>query len=169
MQLRAAVVGTAHGLKGEVYVTVTTDRPQALAPGTTVHTSHSEYSTLTMRSLRAHKDRVLAGFEEISTREQAEDLRGTELMVDALDEDDAWYPHQLTGLEAVTLLGEHLGTVTGMQPGAAQDLIIVDADGREVLVPFVSALVPEVNVDEGTITIDPIPGLFDDNYDMDGE
>ena len=89
--------------------------------------------------------------------------------MDALDEDDAWYPHQLTGLEAVTLLGEHLGTVTGMQPGAAQDLIIVDADGREVLVPFVSALVPEVNVDEGTMTIDPIPGLFDDNYDMDGE
>jgi 16S rRNA processing protein RimM len=77
------------------------------------------------------------------------------------EEEDAWYPHQLQGLAAVTRDGVALGTVKDLLTGLAQDLLVVTGtDGGEVLVPFVTALVPEVDVRGGRVVVDPPLGLF---------
>ena len=95
-------------------------------------------------------------------REEAEALRGARLLVDAHPEEDAWYPHELKGLEARTPSDDVLGTVSGLTPGAAQDLLLVATDRGTVMVPFVTALVPTVDVEGGVVIIDAPPGLFDD-------
>ena len=162
MQLTAAIVGPAHGLRGEVIVDVRSDDPEVLAPGSRLDVA-GERRYLTVRSVRTHKDRVLVSFEECATREEAEALRGARLLVEAHPEDDAWYPHELKGLEARTPGGDVLGTVSGLTPGAAQDLLLVSTDRGSVMVPFVRALVPTVDVEGGFVVIDAPPGLFDDD------
>ena len=162
MQLTAAIVGPAHGLRGEVIVDVRSDDPEVLAPGSRLDVA-GERRYLTVRSVRTHKDRVLVSFEECATREEAEALRGAHLLVEAHPEEDAWYPHELKGLEARTPGGDVLGTVSGLIPGAAQDLLLVATDRGSVMVPFVTALVPTVNVEGGFVVIDAPPGLFDDD------
>ena len=159
MQLTAAIVGPAHGLRGEVIVDVRSDDPEVLAPGARLDIA-GEKPHLTVRSVRVHKERVLASFEECNSREEAEALRGARLLVDAHPEEDAWYPK---GLEARTPSGDVLGTVSGLTPGAAQDLLLVATEHGTVMVPFVTALVPTVDVEGGVVVIDAPPGLFDDD------
>ena len=161
MQLTAAIVGPAHGLRGEVILDVRSDDPEVLAPGASLEIAGSG-AALTVRSVRVHKDRVLASFEECASREDAEALRGARLLVEEHEEEDAWYPHQLKGLAARTPAGEDLGTVTGLTPGAAQDLLLVKTPAGTVMVPFVTQLVPTVDVEGGVVIIDAPPGLFDD-------
>ncbi len=161
MQLTAAIVGPAHGLRGEVILDVRSDDPEVLAPGASLEIA-GRGAALTVRSVRVHKDRVLASFEECASREDAEALRGARLLVEEHEEVDAWYPHQLKGLAARTPGGEDLGTVTGLTPGAAQDLLLVKTPAGTVMVPFVTQLVPTVDVEGGVVIIDAPPGLFDD-------
>ena len=161
MQLTAAIVGPAHGLRGEVILDVRSDDPEVLAPGASLEIA-GRGAALTVRSVRVHKDRVLASFEECASREDAEALRGARLLVEEHEEEDAWYPHQLKGLAALTPGGEDLGTVTGLTPGAAQDLLLVKTPAGTVMVPFVTQLVPTVDVEGGVVIIDAPPGLFDD-------
>ena len=161
MQLTAAIVGPAHGLHGEVILDVRSDDPEVLAPGASLEIA-GRGAALTVRSVRVHKDRVLASFEECASREDAEALRGARLLVEEHEEEDAWYPHQLKGLAARTPGGEDLGTVTGLTPGAAQDLLLVKTPAGTVMVPFVTQLVPTVDVEGGVVIIDAPPGLFDD-------
>ena len=161
MQLTAAIVGPAHGLRGEVILDVRSDDPEVLAPGASLEIA-GRGAALTVRSVRVHKDRFLASFEECASREDAEALRGARLLVEEHEEEDAWYPHQLKGLSARTPGGEDLGTVTGLTPGAAQDLLLVKTPAGTVMVPFVTQLVPTVDVEGGVVIIDAPPGLFDD-------
>ena len=161
MQLTAAIVGPAHGLRGEVILDVRSDDPEVLAPGASLEIA-GRGAALTVRSVRVHKDRVLASFEECASREDAEALLGARLLVEEHEEEDAWYPHQLKGLSARTPGGEDLGTVTGLTPGAAQDLLLVKTPAGTVMVPFVTQLVPTVDVEGGVVIIDAPPGLFDD-------
>lgn len=161
MQLTAAIVGPAHGLRGEVILDVRSDDPDVLAPGAILEIA-GRGRALTLRSARVHKDRVLASFEECQCREDAEELRGARLLVEEHEEEDAWYPHQLKGLRARTPGGDVLGTVSGLTPGAAQDLLLVATDAGTVMVPFVTAIVPTVDVEGGVVVIDAPPGLFDD-------
>lgn len=162
MLMTAALIGPAHGLRGEVILDIRSDDPELFLIGTQFATSSQETPSLTLRSLRQHKDRVVAQFEEVSGREGAEGLRGVRLLTDERNEEDAWYPHQLKGLQAVDLEGRPLGTIKGLQMGTAQDLLLVKTGSGVVMVPFVHQLVPAVDVEGGTVTIDPLPGLFDD-------
>jgi 16S rRNA processing protein RimM len=68
----------------------------------------------------------------------------------------------LVGLSAVTPAGEALGEVTGVDHAPASDLLVLRRpDGRSALVPFVKAIVPEVDLGAGRVVVDPPAGLFD--------
>ena len=106
-----------------------------------------------------------SAFEEIADRTTAEAARGTELTClvdpDEMPEDpDEFYDHQLAGLRVETTGGEAVGELERVEHGAAQDLLVIRTSEREVLFPFVSALVPEVDVAGGRIVIDDKPGLL---------
>lgn len=168
MQLTAAIVGPAHGLRGEVILDVRSDDPGVVAPGARFDVAGSA-RTVTIRGLRVHRERVLALFEECASREEAEALRGARLLVDEHLEEDAWYAHELKGLAARTPGGGELGILVDLIPGAAQDLIVVAAPNGHVMVPFVNALVPTVDIEGGFVIIDAPPGLFDDGAPLERE
>jgi len=171
-----ARIGKPHGLRGEVTVQVHTDDPQSrFVPGAVFDTEAAPGTgvprRLTLATARKHREIWLLGFAEIPDRTGAESLRGTRLLLDlgaAADDEDAedteegWYEHDLVGLRVEDPAGSVLGEVTGLVTGAAQDLLEVRlADGREALVPFVEAIVPEVDPDAGRVVVDAPPGLFD--------
>jgi 16S rRNA processing protein RimM len=164
-------IGKPHGIRGDVTIDVRTDEPERrFAPGTTLRAqppqgSHSPLRTLTVSRAKWHQNVLLAGFEEIPDRNAAEAARGivlhTTIAADEVPEDpDEYYDHQLVGLEAHDLDGTLLGEVTGVQHGSAQDLLAIrTTDGRDTLVPFVAALVPEVDVAGGRVVVADRPGL----------
>jgi 16S rRNA processing protein RimM len=171
-QLLVARIGKPHGLRGEVTVQLHTDDPEArFATGSVLTTEAASGSgvprVLTVRSARSHRGIWLIGFEGIPDREGAESLRGTRLLVDASlglpeDDDEGWYESELVGLSAVTMDGAAVGTVSRLETGAAQDLLVVRlSSGGEALVPFVEAIVPEVDVEGGRVVLNPPPGLLE--------
>ncbi len=163
-----AILGSAHGLKGEVKLDVRTDVPERrLRPGAVVETVPPEAGPLTITRTRQYKGAWYAMFEEIRDRTTVENLRGISLVVetDEVDDDepDAWYAHELTGLEVLDTEGWTLGEVTGLEPMPAHDLLVVtEPDGTEVRVPFVKDIVIEVDPEDNCIVVDPPGGLFTD-------
>jgi len=164
-------IGKPHGIRGEVTLDVRTDEPERrFAPGTTLRAeapagADRRPSSLTVARARWHQTTLLVTFEELADRNAAEAARGTVLHAtiahDETPEDpEEYYDHQLVGLDVVDLDGSPLGTVKAMVHGSAQDLLTVRTpDGRDTLVPFVSALVPEVDLTAGRIVVADRPGL----------
>ncbi|CAI3800075.1 ribosome maturation factor RimM [Pseudarthrobacter sp. MM222] len=171
MQLQVARIGKPHGIRGEVTVQVLTDAPgDRFVPGTQFVVEPASAGPLTVESARWNKDILLLAFEEIETRNDAETLRGAKLFIETeeLDEDDddeGWYEHELVGLD-VRVGDTVVGKVSGLHTLPVQDLIVVTSnEGKEILVPFVEQIVPEVNVGEGFILVTPPAGLFEVNAD----
>ncbi|KAE8762786.1 ribosome maturation factor RimM [Georgenia thermotolerans] len=166
MLLTVAIIGAPHGLKGEVRLDLRTDDPaRRLAVGNVLETEPADAGPLTVTRTRRAADATYVIFEEARDRTAAESLRGVRLVVesdeDEGDEDEGWYPHQLVGLRVVHVDGRELGTVADLEHLPAQDVLVVtEPDGAEARVPFVAELVPEVDTDAGTITLDPPRGLF---------
>lgn len=164
-------IGKPHGLRGEVTVDVRTDEPdRRYEPGARLRAqpprgSASGLTALTVTGVRWHRGVMLARFEELPDRTAAEAARGIVLHAtidpDARPDDpDEFYDHQLVGLAAVNLEGTVLGEVTALVHGGAQDLLTVRTPtGRDTLVPFVTALVPEVDLVAGRVVIADRPGL----------
>jgi 16S rRNA processing protein RimM len=164
-------IGKPHGLRGEVTVDVRTDEPERrFAPGSTLRAEPPPGSVSSLRSLtvagsRQHQAVLLVSFEELTDRTAAEGARGIVLHAtipagQSPDDPDEYYDHQLVGLAAYDVDGTALGTVAGLVHGGAQDLLRVETpDGREALVPFVKALVPEVDLAGGRVVIADRPGL----------
>lgn len=171
--LLVARIGKPHGLRGEVTVQTHTDDPERrYVPGTVFATQAAPGTgvprELTLATARKHREVWLLGFEEIPDRTGAESLRDTRLLLDLEaveepdDEDDGWYEHDLVGLAVHDPAGTVLGEVTGLVIGAAQDLLEVRlTDRREVLVPFVEAIVTQVDPEAGHVVVDAPAGLFD--------
>ena len=165
MQVAVARIGKAHGLRGEVTVQVLTDSPdERFVPGATFATEPSSAGPLVVRTARDHNGVLLLGFEGTEDRNGSEALRGTKLLDEVLEEsgdEDTWYERDLVGLKAVTVGGDEVGVVTALRSGASQDLLVLRlTDGREALIPFVSAIVPEVDIEGGRVVLDPPAGLL---------
>jgi 16S rRNA processing protein RimM len=164
-------IGKPHGIRGEVTLDLRTDEPdRRFADGATLVVQKPAGSAFAHRSLtvartRWHQTTLLATFEELTSRNDAEAARGV-MLVASVDPDetpedpDEFYDHQLVGLAAYDVDGRELGTVTAIAHGGAQDLLTVTTpDGHEGLVPFVKALVPEVDLAAGRLVVADRPGL----------
>lgn len=166
MKLQVARIGKPHGIRGEVTVQVFTDDPDArFARGAVLLTEPASRGPLTVASARWNKQILVLGFAEVRDRNRAEELRGTELFIEAdegeTEDGEGWYEHDLQGLAAL-VDGETIGTVSELITGAAQDLLVITrADGSEVLIPFVDEIVPEVDLEAGHVLLTPPPGLLD--------
>lgn len=163
-----AVIGAAHGIKGELRVKSFTGDPQALA----------DYGTLFARdgrafeilSLRPQGNMAVAKFRGVDDRNAAEALTGTELFVEraalpgGLDEEE-FYHADLVGMDAVDEEGTTLGKVTAVQNYGAGDILEVRGPGLRgaALIPFTRAAVPSVDLAMRTIRVDrTAAGLVDE-------
>ncbi|MBO0854740.1 MAG: ribosome maturation factor RimM, partial [Nocardia sp.] len=162
----------SHGVRGELVVEVRTDEPDLrFAPGSRLRgrAPKSETSTeYTVESAREHSGRLLVRLDGIADRDAADALRGIIFLIDSEDlpasaDPDEFYDHELEGLRVRLTDGTEVGAVTEVLHSAAGELLSIRAasDGREILVPFVAAIVPTVSVAEGLIVIDPPDGLLD--------
>lgn len=171
-QLRVGRLVKAHGLKGALKLELYTDDPDGrFVPGATFTLQVPESSpwhgkTLTVREFKWMNSHPVVFFEGIDDRTGAESVVRAILWIEedaaAQAEDDAWYDHQLMGLDVVRD-GAVVGRVVRVDHLPAQDLLIVAPTGedREVLVPFVKAIVPEVDVAGGRVVVTPPAGLFE--------
>ena len=129
--------------------------------------------TLELTELRWYNGHAVGFFKGVDDRTDAETLVKAILWVnqdpaELPDEDDAWYDHQLVGLAAVRD-GVKVGLVARVDHLPAQDLLAIKTDTGEVLVPFVKAIVPAVDIAAGTVTLTPPTGLFEELPDDDAE
>ena len=165
MEVVVARLGRPHGVRGELSIEVRTDVPQErFVPGTVFATDPASGS-LTLETVRDHNGRLLLTFAEVADRTAAERLRDVLLVADVeqVEEPDAWPTATLVGLRAVTVDGREVGTVVGLQHLPAQDLLEIEQpSGHRALVPFVAAIVPEVDVAGGRVVLDPPGGLLED-------
>ncbi|QGU07718.1 Ribosome maturation factor RimM [Corynebacterium occultum] len=166
MELMIGRVVKSHGIRGEVTIEVTTDEPEIrYAVGEVLNGRQGRKEHfLTVKAARVHQGRLLVKFEEVPDRNAADSLRGTQFFATPLEreeEEDGFYDHELTGLKIVHEDAE-IGEVTGVMHGPAGEILEVKLDnGKEVLIPFVHAIVPEVDLDSGTCTITPPEGLLE--------
>jgi 16S rRNA processing protein RimM len=169
VQLVVARIGRAHGIKGEVTVEVRTDEPELrLAPGAVLATDPPTAGPLTIERGRVHSGRLLLRFDGVRDRGAAEALRNT-LLIAEVDPDERpedpeeFYDHQLIDLEVITRDGVSVGRVEEVAHPPGQDLLVIKREsGSEALIPFVNEIVPEVDLASGRITVDPPPGLLDE-------
>jgi 16S rRNA processing protein RimM len=182
VEVVVARVGKPHGIRGEVTVQLHTDHPSArFVPGAAFATEAKPGSgvphSLTLRTAREHNGIWLLAFDQIHDRTAAETLRGTRLVAPAdrpevgqVDskpeerEEEGYYEDDLIGLTVLARDGARLGSVTGLEVGAAQDLLVVTLDtGSKAYLPFVAAIVPEVDLDASVVVVDPPDGLLELN------
>ncbi|MBF6423888.1 ribosome maturation factor RimM [Nocardia cyriacigeorgica] len=172
MELVVGRVAKSHGVRGELVVEVRTDEPEErFAPGSTLRgrlARSKEVREFTVESAREHSGRLLVRLAGVDDRTAADALRGTLFLVDSDDlgpsqDPDEFYDHELEGLRVELADGTVIGTVTEVLHSAAGELLSVRAadDGREILIPFVMAIVPTVSVADGLVVIDPPEGLLD--------
>jgi 16S rRNA processing protein RimM len=165
-------IGRPHGVRGLVTVEVRTDDPDLrFAAGAVLVTDPPERGPLTVVDKRWHSGTLLLQLARpdgavVGTREDVDTLRNTLLLVPLADlpeieEPDSFYDHQLVGLGVRLPDDSELGTVTAVRHEAQDLLVIRRPDAPEVLVPFVSALVPTVDVAGGYLVVDPPEGLLE--------
>jgi 16S rRNA processing protein RimM len=168
MQLVIGRILRPHGVRGEVVVEVTTDDPAARYElGSVLVTEPSSAGPLTIDGIRPHQGRLLITFEGVEDREQADELRGVRLCVDSAEveptgDPDEFHDFELVGLAAVDADGKPLGEVLRVEHSPGHEMLVLRlVDGRQGLVPFVSAIVPEVDLAGRRVVLTPPEGLFD--------
>jgi 16S rRNA processing protein RimM len=167
-RLTVGRIGKPQGIRGEVTVEVRTDTPDVrFAAGAKLFTDPADRGPLTVESTRDQNGRLVVAFAGVADRNAAEQLRNTMLLVDASDvppsdDPDEFHDTQLVGLSALLVDGSALGTVADVLHLPHGDVLVVRRDeGSEVLVPFVRAIVPDVDVRAGRLVVDPPEGLLD--------
>lgn len=148
--LEVGRVAKAHGLRGEVVVALSTNRPDRVAKGSVLHTDRGP---LTVVASRPHQKRHIVRFAGVDTREGAEALHGLVLSAEPLDDPGALWVHELIGGVVVDQHGTEHGRVAAVEVNPASDLLVLD-DGRLVPLTFV------VGQDEGRILVDVPDGLL---------
>ena len=159
MRLLVGRIGRAHGILGEATIEVRTDEPdKRFAVGAKVNTD--KHGDLTIVSGRVHNGILLLGFAGITTRNQIEELRNEMLYSDvdineSTGDEDEYHVLQLIGCIAYLQSGEKFGEVSDVINLPAQDLLAIETEQGETLIPFVRQLVPEVEVKNKRMVVIP--------------
>lgn len=173
MELVVGRVVKPHGVRGELVVEIRTDSPdERFAPGArlTGRTGRGRTATdreVTIEAARNHSGRLLVRLVGVHDREAVEALRGMLFLVDSASlpaptDPDEFHDHQLIGLRVLDTTGADLGEVAEVLHTPAGDLLQIRLEaGEKALVPFVSEIVPEIDLAAGTCVIDPPEGLLD--------
>jgi 16S rRNA processing protein RimM len=166
MRVVVGRIGRAYGIRGEVMISVRTDEP-GLRFAPEAELDGEAHGRLTVAQSRWHSGQLLVAFAGITDRTAASQLSGTWLSVDSSQlpptgDPDVFRDHELIGLSVRTVTGQPVGTVADVLH-YGQDVLVIQAEsgGEEHLIPFVAAIVPEVDLGAGVLVIDPPLGLLD--------
>ncbi|MBN2200120.1 MAG: 16S rRNA processing protein RimM [Candidatus Aminicenantes bacterium] len=120
-----------------------------------------------VRSVRRERGSGFLKLEGVDSSVAAEAMRGSEILLSVSNlpppGEDAFFAGQLIGCRVVTLSGEDLGAVTAVVPVGESGLLVVEREGKEVLIPLSARICREIRPEEGRIRVDPPDGLLDLN------
>lgn len=159
------VVGGAHGIRGEVRIKSFTEDPTDIKAYGPLHDARG--NRYTIKTARVQKNVVVATIAEVTDRNHAERLNGTELFVDRSvlpeDEEDAFYQADMLGMAVETVAGEAVGTVFAFHDfGAGEVVEIKPPGGPTVMIPFSEAAVPDIDMERRVMVVEPLAaGLVD--------
>jgi 16S rRNA processing protein RimM len=162
------------GIRGEVKVQPLTDFPERFLKTATVYVG-DELVERRVLGARLHQRIVILRLEGVATANDAEALRNKKLYVPASElvtlPSDHYYLHDLVGLRVVHVDGAPLGVVRDVIQSAGNDLLVIHdtRTGKDVLLPTVKEFVKGVDVAGGVISVEPIPGFFDEGAVVSGE
>ena len=169
--VQMAVIGAAHGIKGELRIKTFTGDPLALGEYGPLYAKDGR--AFEIEDIRPAGDVVVVRFKGIRDRTIAEGLTGTELFVDRsilpAEEDDEFYHADLVGLTVRDETGAEAGKVTAVLNFGGGDILEITFHGRKgILIPFSQAAVPEVDIAGGFIAVDTIAAGLAEDADEDG-
>jgi len=155
------------GLRGEMVAEVLTDFPERFhgLQEVTAVLPDGELRELSLENAWFQKERIVLKFAGVDSIEDAERLRNSEICVDEVDavelEEGEFFDWQLEGCEVVTVDGERTGSVRELLRTGGTEVLIIEGDGKEVLVPFAESICLEIDIEKKRIVIDPPEGLLD--------
>lgn len=160
------------GIRGQVKVIADTDFPQErFAPGAQVFVLDQDQvkSALTIEKAQLHKGTYLLSFEGYNNINQVEPFKGMWLTIDPSDqhqlEEDAYYHHQIIGLDIITSQGVNLGKVKDILTLGSNDVWVIkrpEPGKKDVLIPFIDDVVKSVDLESNQALIELMEGLVDD-------
>ncbi len=158
-------VNRPHGVRGELSVTVLTDFPERFETTEWVYLGdESEATPYRLESYRWHKRKILLSLAGITSRTEAEQLRGQFVQIPTEEAiplpEGIYYLYQLIGLEVVTTTGEALGPVVDVIETGANDVYVVDNNGQNLLLPAIPDVVRSIDVTEGKMVVELLDGLI---------
>jgi len=166
--MAVGMITSLHGLRGEVKVELHTDFPERFVAGGIVYLGE-ELEEVTINSARPHQGQMLMQFRGFEDREAAESLRGLWIFIpddEAVElEEDTYFVHDMIGLSVQTSDGQLLGTLSEVLFTGANDVYIVETAGeprREILLPAIPEVVKKVDLEEGLLIVELLPGLLDE-------
>jgi 16S rRNA processing protein RimM len=151
--LEVGRIGKPHGVRGDLFISLTSDVESRHAVGATFTIVESAgHRTLTIETVRPQQDRFVVHFEGIDDRNDAEKLTNKFLYAEPVESEDGLWVHQLIGSNVVDTAGEAWGTCTGVLQNPAHDILEIEG-GLLVPAPFI------VSTDGETTVINPPAGL----------
>jgi 16S rRNA processing protein RimM len=162
-------IARAHGIRGQVIVSLDTDFPEVrFRPGAELFIERNgEVQSLTLTSVRFHRNRPVVGIAGVETMNAAEALAGRELRVpiDRLAPlpGGTFYRHDLIGCRVETPAGELVGTVQNVEGTLSGSRLVVAATRGEVLIPLVAEICVTIDPAAKRIVVDPPDGLLELN------
>lgn len=162
--LEAGKIVTTHGIKGEIKIMPYTDYPELLCEFDRLFLGKNHEEINVERS-RVFKNMVIAKLEGYDTPEAAERLRNKILYMHRDDlelDEDTYFIQDLIGIEVSDAdSGFVYGKITDVMQTGANDVYVVQGKDREYLVPAIPEVVITTDIDENTMTIRPLEGLFE--------
>ncbi|WP_375489527.1 ribosome maturation factor RimM [uncultured Jatrophihabitans sp.] len=160
-------VGPPRGVRGDVFVEPWTDAPgERFVAGAWLRTEPESAGPLRVATATTSSGKLVVHFDGCDDRAAAQAIRGVQLFVPAaerpaLDDPDEFYDTDLIGLVARTPDGREIGTIRDVQHAGGASYLAVEVAGAQRLVPFVSAIVPAVDIAGATVVVDAPEGLFE--------
>jgi 16S rRNA processing protein RimM len=153
-------VSSAHGVRGEIKVQPLTDFPERFDAGESFWLDGQQY---VIKTSRWQKNVVVIKVDGIDDRDAVEALRGHELQTpepEALPQDaGVYYQHDIIGLRVEGMDGEALGKVADVLSTGANDVFVVRGPRGEILLPAVEDVVRQVDIANGRMVVELLPGL----------
>lgn len=167
-ELRYLAIGRvvrAHGVQGEISVTVLTDFPERFETTEWIYLGNEyEADPYRLETYRWHKKNVLLTLAGITNRTQAEQLKGLLVQIPIEDAvslpEGSYYLYQLLNLQVITTNNRVLGTVTDIIETGANDVYVVSDGQQEILLPSIPDVVKSVDTDKGQMIVELIDGLI---------
>ena len=155
-----------HGIRGEVKVAPLTDRPEIFEELRSVYVEDAQGNGewVEIEGVRVQAERIIPKLSNIDDRDGAEGIRECFLRIEeeslALDE-DSYHIHRLIGFDVKTTAGDRIGSLADIMRMPSQDVYVVDAGGKEILIPAVKEFVKMIDTQNNVIIIKPIEGLLE--------